>query len=214
MKRKWTRRVLGLLVLCLLIGGPIAYAQYRAMHIRNFRVVQDGKVYRSGQMSVDSLQRIIKEYQIKTVLSLRYPDAPGSKAPDWQEEEFCLANGIRYERIRPLSYHLDDDWSFPADKPVAEFLKLMDDPSAYPVLIHCFAGKHRTGAFCGIYRMEYQGWNSSETKEEMMANGYVTLDEEKDIQAYITNYVPRSKRPANPPAAPLVVPGDAGTMKK
>lgn len=214
MKRTSIRVVLGLLVACLLVGGPMAYSWHRHSEFRNFRVVEQGKVYRSGQMSAEALQRFIKEYQIRTVLSLRYPETPGGLPKDWQEEEFCINNGIRYERIRPQSYQMDfEKFEIPANKPIAEFLKLMDDPSVYPVLIHCYAGKHRTGAFCSIYRMEYQRWSNQDAMTEQKAAGYVTLEDEKDIFAYMTMYQPRWKRSANPPAAPLVVPGDAGTMK-
>ena len=41
----------------LLIGGPVAYSWYRQSQYRNFRIVADGKLYRSGQMSMSALQR-------------------------------------------------------------------------------------------------------------------------------------------------------------
>ena len=194
MKRKWSRILLGTLLLSLLVGGPYAYSRHRQSLYRNFRVVEEGKLYRSGQMSVEALQRTIKEYQIKTVISLRYATEAGGKPPDWAEEEFCRDNGIRYVRIRPKEWHsTTDDGVIPADAPVGEFLKVMDDPCVYPVLVHCFAGKHRTGAFCTIYRMEYQRWTNEDAMQETKSLGYTTLDDEKDIQGYLESYVPRWK---------------------
>src|SRR5262249_11866410 len=39
------------LIAVLLIGGPIGYALYKKPQLRNFRVVRDGVLYRSGQMT-------------------------------------------------------------------------------------------------------------------------------------------------------------------
>ena len=70
----------------------------------------------------------------------------------------------------------------------------MDNPDNYPVLIHCFAGIHRTGAFCAIYRMEYEGWTNAEAIEELRACGYSNLDDEWDILGYLEQYR-RSRAP-------------------
>src|SRR5262249_35813780 len=155
-KRRWLRIVLGCLVVTLLVAGPLAYSQYRQSQYRNFRIVEPGKFYRSGQMSLDAFQNTVREYQIKTVISLRYAENPGERPPDWARENVGHPRGTLLVLIPPCVWQESDDGVTPADKPVAEFLRVMDDPSIYPVLIHCFAGKHRTGAFCSLYRMEFQ----------------------------------------------------------
>ena len=55
---------------------------------------------------------------------------------------------------------------------VDEYLKMLDDESNYPILLHCKAGLHRTGRLTAIYRMEYQGWSQGEALRELRANGY------------------------------------------
>jgi len=60
-------------------------------------------------------------------------------------------------------------------------------------LVHCFAGIHRTGAFCAIYRMEYEGWTNAGAIAEMKACGYNTLEDEWDVLGYIEKYQPRKK---------------------
>src|SRR5262249_51100924 len=68
----------------------------------------------------------------------------------------------------------------PPDRPEAidRFLEIMDDEANHPVLVHCRAGLHRTGAFCAIYRMEYvdprlgRRWNQVEAMEEMQDHGF------------------------------------------
>ena len=64
----------------------------------------------------------------------------------------------------------------------------MDDAEAYPVLIHCRAGLHRTGVMVGIYRMEYEGWTPREVIAEMKAKGYGEWNCTASND-YITQYV-------------------------
>ena len=186
------RCLLGLLLVAFLIAGPLAYSSYRNTQFRNFRVVQDGKLYRSGQMSIPALQRTIEEYGIKTVIS--FDSLKRERPLDAEEEKFCFTHGIRHVRIKPREWLADEEGKIPAKEPVDQFLKVLDDPNAYPVLVHCFAGMHRTGAYCAIYRMEYQRWNNADAMAELKALGYKNLDKEDDVHGYLDTYVPRSQR--------------------
>ena len=49
------------------------------------------------------------------------------------------------------------------------------------MLIHCFAGIHRTGVYCAVYRMDHDGWSNREAIAEMRALGYATLDDDLDV---------------------------------
>jgi protein tyrosine/serine phosphatase len=66
----------------------------------------------------------------------------------------------------------------------------MADPKNYPVLVHCFAGIHRTGAYTAIYRMEFEGWSNAKAIAEVKACGYTNLDDEWDILNYLERYRP------------------------
>ena len=70
------------------------------------------------------------------------------------------------------------------------FLRVVDDPANGPVLIHCFAGLHRTGVYCAVYRMEFDRWSNSRAIAEVQACGYANLYEELDILEYLENYQP------------------------
>ena len=74
-----------LLTLAILIGGPVGYAAYRNANFRNFRVVEPGVLYRSGQLSQAGLERVIHDFGIRTIVTLRDPVVSG-KEPDWGEE--------------------------------------------------------------------------------------------------------------------------------
>ena len=184
---RYVRCLFGIAIAVLVIGVPIGYARYREKHFRNFRVVQDRVLYRSGQMSLSALKRIIHDYEIKTVITLRDASILGEPPPDQIEEQHCRKEELNYYRIPPRRWWAPDG-TVPADQGVRQFLEIMDDPKNYPVLIHCFAGAHRTGAFCAVYRMEYQHWTNADAIQEVKDFGYSNLDDEWDILTYLEEY--------------------------
>lgn len=139
--------------------------------------VVPGKLYRSGQLTAHGLEKAIEEHGIRTVVNLRGdspdPDLGGGR----REPEFCASKGVRYEHN---GVYIEREELFPnkehPERPlppfVEEFLATMDDPTTGPVLIHCFAGKHRTGVLIGTYRILRQGRGAAETAAEMMAYGF------------------------------------------
>ncbi len=183
---------LACLTALLIVSGPLAYSFYSQKHIRNFKMVHKDVLYRSGQMSISGLKSVIRDFGINTVISLR--DAPhrGEPAPDLKEERFCEKEGLRYCRISPQVWS-DVEGHIPAQEGVDKFLAIMDDPSNYPVLIHCFGGIHRSGAFTAIYRMEYEGWNNADAIAELRANGYTALEDEWNLLAYLEQFQPRHR---------------------
>ena len=194
------RWILVLLLFAFLIGGPVGYARYRKATFRNFHVVQANKLYRSGQLSLDGLQRAIHDYGIKTVITLREGKQPGDPPPDADEEKYCRDEELYHYRLpyRSLA-QVKSPWvkqngKAGIDPNVARFLAIMDNPKHYPVLIHCTAGMHRTGAYAAIYRMEYDRWDNELALDEIKAYGYDEIEEHNDILGYLQTYVPRWKR--------------------
>ncbi len=57
---------------------------------RNFHVVSDGRVYRSGQMDVARLTQVVRERGIKTIVNLRGP-AEGVKGEWHARGDKCVA---------------------------------------------------------------------------------------------------------------------------
>jgi protein tyrosine/serine phosphatase len=180
---------LGVLVALFLITGPVVYGLRHQARMRNFRVVREGVLYRSGQMSLDGLQRAIHDYGIRTVITLRDATVPDQAPPDRAEEDFCNKEEINYIRIPPRSWEAPDG-AAPVEKGVQTFRAVMASPSNYPVLVHCFAGIHRTGAYCALYRMEFEHWTNSRAIAEMKACGYVNLEDEWDVLGYLERYQP------------------------
>src|SRR5262249_25633861 len=78
-----------------------------------------------------------------------------------------------------------------AEENVRQFLEILDDPKYYPVLVHCFAGTHRTGAYCAIYQMEYEHASNDDAIQELFAEGYDNLFAEDDVRGFLKAYGPR-----------------------
>jgi protein tyrosine phosphatase (PTP) superfamily phosphohydrolase (DUF442 family) len=186
----------GCIVVVALIVGPVAFALHEQAQIRNFRIVRDGILYRSGQPTIAGLQRVFHEYGIKCVVCLRDEKTDSDRA----EEAFCNSEGVTFVRIPPSGW---GDWggNVPVEAGVRKFKAILGDPANYPVLVHCFAGIHRTGAYTAIYRMEFEHWSNEEAMAEMKACGYDTLEEELDILGYLEQYRPAWKAPGVGPAS-------------
>ena len=183
-----------LLVVAAFIAGPVVYATHQQKQMKNFRVVHEGVLYRSGQMSLDGVKRAIHEYGIRTIVSLRDARIPGNTPPDAAEQEYCTKLGLKYLRLPPCAWEGEANEPAPVAENVQRFLEVMDNPNNYPVLVHCFAGTHRTGAYCAIYRVEYEKWTNSQAMDELKAQGYPHLEEEKDIFGFLSNYCRRTKQ--------------------
>jgi len=194
--RRYLPYCLGLLIASLLIGGPLAFGLYYKANYRLFRVVREGVLYRSGQLSSPALRRAVHEYGFRTIISLRDGSHPGEPPPDSAEENYCAAHGIRFLRIPSgKDYWEWNNGTAPAIEGVKQFRAIMDEPRNYPVLVHCWGGIHRSGAYCAVYRMEYQGWTNDEAIEELRRLGYKNLDDEWDILGFLQHFRPRRTWP-------------------
>ncbi len=172
-------------ILAALIGGPWGYVAYRDWSARSFHCVEPGVLYRSGQLPVSALERLVHDYGIRTVVCLR----EGDHNNDLDEEKYCRHWGINHVRIPPRAWWASNGPA-PAEQGLAAFRAVMDNAANYPVLIHCFAGLHRTGAYCAVYRMDYQGWTNADALAEMKKIGYHTVDGEWDILTFLEGYRP------------------------
>lgn len=189
-RRGWG--VLGLVTASLAVIGVLVFAA--ADRPRNFHVVREGALYRSGQLSPAALERVIETHRIRTVVTLRPLRDAEAKSDAW-EEEACRARGIRHVRI-PLTQA--EDGSEPLEPVSHAFLAVMDDPANHPVLVHCLAGRDRTGVACAVYRIEYDRWPPERAVDEMRVGGF---DPDKDAAAaayanFVRGYRPRWHTPA------------------
>ncbi|MCI0703367.1 MAG: dual specificity protein phosphatase family protein [Planctomycetia bacterium] len=192
MPTRW-QFVLATGALAVVVAVPVVYSSHQSTHLRNLRVVEEGVLYRSGQLTPAGMERVLHDHGIKCVVTLRSTRVPGTSDPDEWEEELCSAKRVKHVRIVPRVWGADETGEIPAEQGVKQFLEVMDNPANYPVLVHCFAGIHRTGTMCAIYRMEFQGWSAERAMAEMQLYGFDREDMHQHIEGYLKNYKPRKK---------------------
>ncbi len=239
----WLRWGLGLSIAAMIVVVPYIHYRATYAHAKRLRVVTAGKFYRCGQLTADGLREAIARCGIRTVINLRnedpdpllpasyypapiarigralwmrpdprLPDSFYSGRPFEHESEVCRQAGARHVFI-DFDLPTRERAPFEHAKAIDEFLKILDDPKNYPVLMHCQAGLNRTGEMTAVYRMEYEHWPVADALREVRANGFgdsaaTTADDY--IYAYVEQYHPRWKKepvcakPGTQPAAPGV----------
>ena len=168
---------ISLILICTLLYVKWAVFDYRVYEI------DKGKVYRSMRIPYKKIQKVLLDHKIKTVIDLRNMDELLI-----EEEKKAVRNiGLRYEQI-PMD-------QMPSQNNIDYFLKLLDDPSVYPVLIHCRHGIGRTGVMSAIYRIEYQKWDNNKARiESNLLGGLGAFKKDEPKGALVMNYIPRWKK--------------------
>jgi tyrosine-protein phosphatase SIW14 len=171
MVTRCVRVLLAALLVGVLLGAPLAYYRWQYSHAKRLRVVTPGVLYRAGQMTQAGLDEAVRRFGIRTVVNFQNEAPDPVLSPGLPESERCKQLGVEYLFLPP---DLIERKRLPAERPeaIGQFLKIMDDPSCYPILIHCRAGLHRTGILAAIYRMEYQGWSRDQAMQELKENGF------------------------------------------
>jgi undecaprenyl-diphosphatase len=124
----------------------------------NFYAVQEGALYRSGQLSGDALDTYIKLYGIKTIINLR------GKHPDqqWWVDEKASADR---NNVVLLDIATSAD-TLTSKKSIRAILDAFDH-APRPLLVHCRAGVDRTGEVAALWAMDQQGKSNAQALDEL-----------------------------------------------
>lgn len=204
----WWRSALALAIGLAIVSIPFVHYRHVYQTEHRFREVSAGRFYRAGQMSADVLRHKLREHRIRLVVNLQdeHPDPllPSGywDAPHVTESRVCAEEGARFVVLRFGNGRdrVPRTAAGPANRPgvIDDFLALCDDPANYPILVHCWAGRHRTGLLTAVYRMEYEGWPVADAARELRANGFgdrnATTANDYVLQ-YLYLYEPRARGP-------------------
>jgi tyrosine-protein phosphatase SIW14 len=186
MQRKFITRPRTLLVIAIVLAaagiGLIAEWNH---HFRNLHTVEPRVLYRSGQLSRTGFGLTLRAHRIKTVVTLRTVRDPAKPYLDEWEADVCRERGIRHIRILPRSWIPDASGRSPGEESVHQFLNVIENPDNHPVLVHCFAGVHRTGTMCAAFRIRQQGWPAERAIEEMEEHGFEPGDDRAAIETFL-----------------------------
>jgi len=125
----------------------------------NLHAVEKGVVYRSAQLNECSLEKMIKKYEIKTVINLRGKCGQGD---EWYKDEVrtCEKYGVQHYDIRFSARSLPKKDSL---------LKLFEafEQAEYPLLVHCLRGADRAGLAGTIYELQYNGKSLEDSLKQL-----------------------------------------------
>jgi protein tyrosine/serine phosphatase len=128
--------------------GLYAAAVRENLAPKNFGVVDEGRVYRSGQLTPSAMRMVHDKYHLKTVIDLGSYWHGGAVAnPRGEQRNQEVADALHMTRyVLPL----EGDGTGNLNQYILA-LRLMTDPANQPVLVHCGAGSERTGVAMALY---------------------------------------------------------------
>ena len=153
MQRRGRLDVGGLVVVvaaAVAVGWVLRYHVRDNVWPRNFGVVQEGVLYRSGRQTEAMMARLVREHGIRTIVDLG--NAPRGSAASGHWDQVAAALGV--ERY---AFGLQGDGTGDPNDYVAA-LKVIRDPAKRPVLVHCAAGAQRTSVCVALHRTIDEGW--------------------------------------------------------
>jgi protein-tyrosine phosphatase len=141
------------------------------------------EVVRMSQPTAKDLKKLVKKAKVKgigpdqiAVVNLRLENNGESK---WPKEHEKL-KGLKMKHLGFL------DHSVPPLDLVKQVLRTMTDPKIKLVVLHCYAGRARTGTMAAAMRMVLDGWGVERTLAEAKELGM-----ERPIQQYFIKWFGR-----------------------
>lgn len=128
-------------------------------------VVAPGKIIRGGEPPLWQISELQKKYGLKTIISLDSDEKATVK-----ERAVATALGINHIWLPMPSIF------YPKDSTVSKVLKAMSDPKNYPLYIHCYHGRDRTGLMVGLYRVFRQKWHPYVAYDEMRKFDFISYN--------------------------------------
>jgi protein tyrosine/serine phosphatase len=177
---KWVFVAVPAIVIGLAIWTWFGFIKYHFVP-KNFGVVEQGRIYRSGQISAPLIKKILKEHNIRVIINLTSmgPDNPDKLA----EEKAAAKLNIKVLRF-PMSGNGTGDIN---DYAAAVAAIANAEKQNLPVLVHCAAGAARTGGVIATYRLLVQKTDPNIVENEMEKYGYAIHDNKRSLRQFLNN---------------------------
>lgn len=177
------------------LGAGIGLARFGLwnFHLKRFDVVKEGVLYRSAQPTEHGFHVLVERFGVRSIACLRRENAPVRQDlwdfsdPSGEDESDTVSRlGARF-----LHWPMGGEayWPWFSGQQFDDFFRLMDEPANFPIAVHCIGGRHRTGTFVALYRLEYQRWSIEDALREMYTFDF---GEPAPVQDHnLRTYVPR-----------------------
>ena len=186
----WKKIAIAIFVFALIIAGREIYV-VNINH--NFGAITEGKVYKSGVIPPGELEDYIKKNNIKSVVDLRFPGT-GDDVNNPEVPEELTAEREAIAKIKGVNYFNNGSDQVPTQANVDSFLKIMDNPDNYPVLIHCYHGIGRAELYSALYKIEYEGKDPDKARTSTrLLTKWSSFDDGTPKGEYLKAYQPRAK---------------------
>ena len=147
--------------------------------IENFGKVDD-HFFRGAQPSQEEYKQLAA-LGIKTVIDLRNDAKEYAKVS-------AESSGLHYINF-PMS-----DKKYPQTDTAQKFLEIANNPTNWPVYVHCAGGRHRTGVMTAVYRIMVDGWDMDRSYAEMKQYDFYTAWGHQPMKDYIFDFYQDTKQ--------------------
>jgi tyrosine-protein phosphatase SIW14 len=165
--------ILALVVLTLFTlwaGEPVPTG---APGVPNFHQVND-HIYRGAQPTPEGFKSLAT-IGVRTIIDLR-----SGKELRREEQYIVEKEGMHYVHI-PLA-----GMAAPSDQQIATAFAVLNDPTAWPVFVHCRRGADRTGTVIACYRIAHDHWENEKALREARMQGMSRI--EHAMQEYVLHF--------------------------
>ncbi len=172
--------------------------------LHRLREVVTGRIYLSAMPTYQGLELAHERHHFRTIINL-FPEHTPERSPLLPEE-------LRFAREFGLKYVGNEQRDDPSGEAfIGQTLALAQDPSAWPILVHCHASMDRSPAWMGLYRFVVQGWPLADALREIECHR--GLRPKASVTLLYNRVLPRlaPDRAALDPTVPLLRACAAGT---
>lgn len=146
---------------------------------RNFAVVSEGVLYRSGRLTPAQTEEVVRAHKIKTIIDLgAYLGQPINERNAQRTAEALGVARFTFDLV-------GDGTGDPND--YVQALRIIANPEFQPVLVHCAAGAQRTSACVMFYREIVQGQPIESTFNEAIEHKHDPSDNPA-LKAYVLHW--------------------------
>ncbi|MCA9071385.1 MAG: dual specificity protein phosphatase family protein [Planctomycetaceae bacterium] len=180
--------VLGLLTIGMLAGtvsGIFWWKEHRYEYFpKRWGVVVPGEIYRSGQLTPQMLDKMLKKHSIHTVIDMQLNDLHDGNQQ--AEVQYVAEHGWTHHR-----FGLAGDGTGDVSSYVGALTTIVQCQKAgEPVLVHCAAGSQRTGGVVAFYRLLFEKADPKDVWAEMEHYDWNVV-EDWELLEYINTNLPQ-----------------------